>query len=95
MSSHSDTSLAALLLTQRLVETAAQPLKASEYWAVLDKVHDPATLLGLQRPVLPRLEPLGRYALPRQTWRLPSASRPRSAVMRPFARPRPRRARSS
>ena len=42
----SDTSLAALLLTQRLVDTDAAPLKASEYWAVLDAVEDPAELLG-------------------------------------------------
>lgn len=42
----SDTSLAALLLTQRLVDTDAPPLKASEYWAVLDTVEDPAKLLG-------------------------------------------------
>lgn len=42
----SDTSLAALLLTQRLVDTDAAPLKASEYWAVLDAVDDPAELLG-------------------------------------------------
>lgn len=43
----SDTSLAALLLTQRLVDTDAAPLKASEYWSVLDRVPDPSELLGL------------------------------------------------
>jgi len=47
MGSRSDSSLAALLLTQRLVETPAAPLKASEYWALLDAVGDPAALLGL------------------------------------------------
>lgn len=44
--SRSDSSLAALLLAQRLVNVDAQPLKASEYWAVLDAVGDPAALLG-------------------------------------------------
>lgn len=43
----SDTSLAALLLTQRLVEAPAPPLKASEYWSLLDAVPDPGSLLGL------------------------------------------------
>lgn len=46
MAARSDTSLAALLLTQRLAETPVAPLKASEYWAVLDAVDDPARLLG-------------------------------------------------
>lgn len=45
--SRSDTSLAALLLVQRLVEVDARPLKASEYWSLLEKVADPARLLGL------------------------------------------------
>jgi predicted Rossmann fold nucleotide-binding protein DprA/Smf involved in DNA uptake len=43
----SDTSLASLLLTQRLVDAGENPLKASEYWAVIDAVGDPARLLGL------------------------------------------------
>lgn len=42
-----DSSLAALLLTQRLVDTGAAPLKASEYWSVLERIADPAQLLGL------------------------------------------------
>jgi predicted Rossmann fold nucleotide-binding protein DprA/Smf involved in DNA uptake len=49
MSRRSDTSLAALLLAQRLVPTEAAPLKASEYWPLLDLVGDPARLLGLDR----------------------------------------------
>jgi predicted Rossmann fold nucleotide-binding protein DprA/Smf involved in DNA uptake len=48
----SDTSLAALLLTQRLVDTDAAPLKASEYWSVLDRVPDPGELLGLDAPAV-------------------------------------------
>lgn len=46
MTSRSDSSLAALLLTQRLVETPAAPLKSSEYWSLLQAVEDPAELLG-------------------------------------------------
>jgi predicted Rossmann fold nucleotide-binding protein DprA/Smf involved in DNA uptake len=40
-------SLAALLLCQRLQQTPAAPLKSSEYWALLEAVGDPAALLGL------------------------------------------------
>lgn len=46
MALRSDSSLAALLLTQRLVETPAAPLKAREYWSVLDLVGDPGVLLA-------------------------------------------------
>ena len=46
MAARPDDSLAALLLTQRLVETAAPPLKASEYWSVVDRVDDLGALLG-------------------------------------------------
>lgn len=42
----SDASLAAALLAQRLVDASAPPLKASEYWAVLDRVPDLGRLLG-------------------------------------------------
>lgn len=47
MAGRGDTPLAALLLTQRLVDTPVPPLKSSEYWALLDSVGDPAALLGL------------------------------------------------
>jgi predicted Rossmann fold nucleotide-binding protein DprA/Smf involved in DNA uptake len=43
----SESSLAAVLLTQRLVDGAAQPLKASEYWAVMERVGHPKELFGL------------------------------------------------
>lgn len=43
----SDASLAALLLTQRLVDAEVAPLRASEYWSLLDRVPDPGVLLGL------------------------------------------------
>jgi predicted Rossmann fold nucleotide-binding protein DprA/Smf involved in DNA uptake len=46
MAGRSEQSLAALLLTQRLVEASVPPLKASEYWSVIDRVADPAALLG-------------------------------------------------
>jgi predicted Rossmann fold nucleotide-binding protein DprA/Smf involved in DNA uptake len=49
----SDTSLAALLLAQRLVDTGAEPLRANEYWALLDVVSDPAALLGSDRSGVP------------------------------------------
>ena len=42
-----DASLAAMLLTQRLVDASAQPLKAAEYWDLLAAVPDPSALLGL------------------------------------------------
>jgi len=47
MRPRSNTSLASLLLTQRLVDAGAAPLKASEYWSVIEAVDDPAKLLGL------------------------------------------------
>lgn len=46
MAGRSDDSLAALLLAQRLVDTDAPALKASEYWGLLERVPDPGTLLG-------------------------------------------------
>jgi predicted Rossmann fold nucleotide-binding protein DprA/Smf involved in DNA uptake len=41
-----DTTLASLLLVNRLVDVDAKPLPASEYWPLLRRVDDPATLLG-------------------------------------------------
>jgi predicted Rossmann fold nucleotide-binding protein DprA/Smf involved in DNA uptake len=41
-----DASLAAILLAQRLVPSDAEPLRAREYWALLDRVDDPGSLLG-------------------------------------------------
>ena len=42
-----DRELAALLLVNRLSPMSAEPLKASEYWSLLDAVADPSALLGL------------------------------------------------
>jgi predicted Rossmann fold nucleotide-binding protein DprA/Smf involved in DNA uptake len=47
MPSLSDSSLAAVLLTQRIVAVDAVPLKASEYWALRSAVADVGVLLGL------------------------------------------------
>lgn len=55
----SDTSLAAMLLTQRLVEVEAKPLKASEYWSLLDAVPDPSALLGVRAEELAGREGIG------------------------------------
>jgi predicted Rossmann fold nucleotide-binding protein DprA/Smf involved in DNA uptake len=42
----SDRSLASLLLVQRLVESPAEPLKASEYWPLFERVPSLEHLLG-------------------------------------------------
>ena len=47
MSSPSETSRVALLLTNRLVEVDAQPFTAREYWTLVERVEDLATLLGV------------------------------------------------
>jgi predicted Rossmann fold nucleotide-binding protein DprA/Smf involved in DNA uptake len=46
MARQSDASTVALLLAQRVSDAAVAPLKAREFWSVLDAVTDPATLLG-------------------------------------------------
>ncbi len=46
MARREDTSLASLLLSQRLVEVGSSPLKASEYWTTMSTVGDLAQLLG-------------------------------------------------
>lgn len=46
MGGRSDSSLAALLLSQRLVDGDVPALKATEYWSLLDKLEDPAELLS-------------------------------------------------
>ncbi len=42
-----DRELAALLLVNRLSPAGAEPLKAAEYWSLLEAVPDPSELLGL------------------------------------------------
>ncbi len=55
MAARTDTSLAALLLCQRLVDTpGATPLRSSEYWKLLDQIGDPAALLGLDAAAITR-----------------------------------------
>ena len=46
MTRPSTSELVALLLTQRLVDTAAPPLKASEFWSIVESVADLGALLG-------------------------------------------------
>lgn len=41
-----DTTLASLLLVNRLVDVDAKPFAASEYWPLLRRVDDPGSLLG-------------------------------------------------
>lgn len=46
MARRNDASLAAILLTQRLVDSPAEPLRAREYWTLLAQVEDLGRLLG-------------------------------------------------
>ena len=46
----SEASLVALLLTNRLVDVAAKPLSAGEYWALITKVPDLGVLLDIDQP---------------------------------------------
>ena len=48
MTRPADSELVALLLTQRLVEAEASPLKAAEFWSVVECVPDLGALLGLR-----------------------------------------------
>lgn len=48
-------SLAALLMTNRLVDVGVRPLAASEYWSVLGQVQDPAVMLGASASVVTEL----------------------------------------
>lgn len=47
MARRDDSSLATLLLTQRLVDSPAAPFLAREYWSLVSRVGDPGSLLGL------------------------------------------------
>jgi predicted Rossmann fold nucleotide-binding protein DprA/Smf involved in DNA uptake len=42
-----DASLAALLLTNRIVDVGEKPLSASEFWALYQTVEDPSLLVGM------------------------------------------------
>lgn len=50
MARRSDSSLAAVLLTQRLVDVGVPSLKAAEYWRLLEVIGDPAELLAATEP---------------------------------------------
>ncbi len=47
MTGRSNSSLASLLLTNRLVDSGAKPLTSRDYWNLLQAVEDPADLLGV------------------------------------------------
>lgn len=47
MARRSESARASLLLTNRLTEGPAKPLAAGEYWSLIDRVEDPARLLGV------------------------------------------------
>src|SRR4051812_29341218 len=47
MARRSDSSLAALLLAQRLVDSDGEPFRAREYWALLNVIPDPGGMLGV------------------------------------------------
>ncbi len=51
----SESSLVALLLTNRLVDVAVKPLSAGEYWALVAKVTDLDVLLGADEQVVTEL----------------------------------------
>lgn len=46
MARRADASLAAMLLTQRLVDVTGEPFRAREYWKLRERVGDPGRLLG-------------------------------------------------
>jgi predicted Rossmann fold nucleotide-binding protein DprA/Smf involved in DNA uptake len=46
MRTRTDSALASLLLTNRLVDTGVAPLRSREYWELLERLDDPAKLLG-------------------------------------------------
>lgn len=49
-----EASRAVLALTNRLVDVGVPPLKASEFWRLLDEVQDPSQLVGLTAAQLTR-----------------------------------------
>ena len=55
----SDDRLAALLLAQRLLRGEVSPLKASEYWTLLDAAPSPGNLLGLNPAQVQELAGVG------------------------------------
>lgn len=60
MTKRSDSALASLLLTNRLVEAGVKPLTSRTYWQLLAQVEDPATLLGAGPDLLVRHHGLRR-----------------------------------
>lgn len=81
MSASADTATAAILLANRLTRVDAEPLRAAEYWPLLDRVPDPAALLGRSEGQVARM--VGDAALASRVVRLLGA-----AVAVAFARER-------
>ncbi len=85
MARRADASLAAILLTQRLVDCGAEPFRAREYWALCGQVADLGALLGrsvddLSTELDPELAArlVGRFeaatVVARSSWRSSSSS---------------------
>jgi predicted Rossmann fold nucleotide-binding protein DprA/Smf involved in DNA uptake len=55
MARRADASLAAILLTQRLVHATGEPFRARDYWSLLERVGDPGQLLGRSADELTQL----------------------------------------
>lgn len=55
MSRRSERALASLLLVSRSVPSDERPLSAKEYWALIERVEDPARLLGCDTDALDKL----------------------------------------
>jgi predicted Rossmann fold nucleotide-binding protein DprA/Smf involved in DNA uptake len=49
MTARSESSLAALLLTSRLIEGEIHPLTTGQFWNLVSRVPDPASLIGLDK----------------------------------------------
>jgi predicted Rossmann fold nucleotide-binding protein DprA/Smf involved in DNA uptake len=69
-----DGELAALLLSQRLVDVGAEPLKASEFWALTEWMPDPAVLLSCRVEDLRQIAEIDEQAAARLVERVGAAT---------------------
>jgi predicted Rossmann fold nucleotide-binding protein DprA/Smf involved in DNA uptake len=72
MARRSESALASLLLVSRSVPSDARPLGAREYWSLIERIEDPARLLGcdivaLEQSIGPKLAPRVAALLDRAT----------------------------
>src|SRR2546422_2488526 len=63
MTRRSESALASLLLVSRSVSSDERPLTAKEYWSLIERVDDPARLLGCDTAALEQL--IGSKLAPR------------------------------